>query len=228
MEVSKLAGMKFHDNNELLEELKKLYAADIQEYTRQCGDDKQFPFVGENQWALLTDCIQEAGQVGQDYFLQDLWCAREIYRSNVKTVYDIGSRIDGFIAHLLAMEVNVTLLDIRPFPHQVEGIRFIQANAMDLSTIPDNYMETVSGLCSFEHFGLGRYSDPIDYDGWKKALHSVKRKMKTGGMFYLSVPVGPKNKVVFNAHRVLIPLPSPVKCCREFLFSSSVILPIGR
>ena len=206
MDVSKLARQNFTTQNELTEALKKLFIEDIEEYSKQCGDDKNFPFNPEIIWACLTDCIQEAGGVGQDYFFQDMWAAREIYRSNVKHVYDIGSRIDGFIAHLLAMEVNVTLLDIRPFPHKIEGLNFIQADAMHMDGIEDNSLETVSGLCSFEHFGLGRYSDPIDYEGWKKALHAVKRKMKVGGTFYLSVPVGPINKVAFNAHRVFNPV----------------------
>ena len=206
MDVSKLARQNFTTQNELTEALKKLFIEDIEEYSKQCGDDKNFPFNPEIIWACLTDCIQEAGGVGQDYFFQDMWAAREIYRSNVKHVYDIGSRIDGFIAHLLAMEVNVTLLDIRPFPHKIEGLNFIQADAMHMDGIEDNSLETVSGLCSFEHFGLGRYSDPIDYEGWKKALHAVKRKMKVGGTFYLSVPVGPRNKVAFNAHRVFNPV----------------------
>lgn len=213
MNLSKLAKQKFENDNELLEVLQNLYVEDIQEYVKQCGEDKHFPFDADNQWICLTDCVQEAGSGEQSYFLQDMWGAREIYRSNVKHVYDIGSRIDGYITHLLSMEVNVTLLDIRPFPHKVEGINFIQADAMNLDSIPDESMETVSALCSFEHFGLGRYSDPIDYNGWKKALHAVKRKMKVGGKFYLSVPVGPKDKVVFNAHRVF----NPATIAREML-----------
>ena len=213
MDVSKLAKIKITNNDELIEALKILYADDIREYVKQCGDDKQFPFDADNQWICLVDCIQEAGGVGQDYFFQDMWGAREIYRSNVKHVYDIASRIDGFISHLLAMEVSVTMLDIRPFPHKIEGLNFIQTDAMKMDNIPDDSMETVSALCSFEHFGLGRYSDPIDYNGWKKALNAVKRKMKVGGTFYLSVPVGPQDKVVFNAHRVF----NPATIAREML-----------
>ena len=208
-----MAGIKFKNNDELVEALKVLYAADIREYVRQCGDDKQFPFNADNQWICLIDCVQEAGGVGQDYFFQDIWGAREIYRSNVKHVYDIGSSIGGFIAHLLAMEVSVTMLDIRPFSHKIEGMNFIQTDAMNMSNIPDESFETVTALCSFEHFGLGRYSDPIDYNGWKKALHAVKSKMKVGGNFYLSVPVGRQDKVVFNAHRVF----NPVTIAKEML-----------
>ena len=153
----------------------------------------------------MTDCLHSSGETG-DYFFQDMWAAREIYRSNVKRVYDIGSRVDGYIAHLLSMEVSVTLLDIRPLPGKVEGVDFIQANATDLSTIPDESIETLSSLCALEHFGLGRYGDPIDYNGWKKSLHAMKRKLKAGGTLYLSVPVGNKERVQFNAHRIFKPM----------------------
>ena len=205
MDTSKLKNRAFKNQEEAMQELKNLFIEDVIEYTKQRGNDKQFPINENDQWVFLTDCVQEAGSV-HDYFFQDMWAAREIYRSNVKHVYDIGSRMDGYIAHLLAMEVQVTLLDIRPFAHNVEGIDFIQADAMDFSNIPDNSIETLSSLCALEHFGLGRYGDPIDYNGWKKSLHAIKRKIKVGGTFYLSVPVGNRERVQFNAHRIFKPL----------------------
>ena len=154
---------------------------------------------------IAHDCIQEAGNVGQDYFFQDIWGAQRIHESGATHAYDIGSRVDGFIAHLLAMNIQVTLLDIRPFPHPVDGLHFIQADAMKLDNIPDDSVQTLSSLCALEHFGLGRYSDPVDYDGWKKALHAIKRKIKVDGWFYLSVPVGHEDKLIFNAHRIFRP-----------------------
>lgn len=205
MDVSKLNGRQFANNNELMNALKLLYVDDRNEYTRQRGNSPQFPINDDDQWVFLTDCIQEAGSV-HDYFFQDMWAAREIYRSNVKHVFDIGSRMDGYIAHLLAMEVQVTLLDIRPFPHKLEGVDFIQTDAMDMSNIPDESIETLSSLCALEHFGLGRYGAPIDYDGWRKALRAIKRKLKIGGTFYLSVPVGNEERLQFNAHRIFKPL----------------------
>lgn len=205
MEVSKLLQRNFTSREELMQALDVLYVEDKIEYTRQRGYDEQFPINEQDQWIILTDCIQEAGAV-HDYFFQDMWAAWEIYRSGVKHVYDIGSRMDGYIAHLLAMEVNVTLIDIRPFKHNVEGVNFIQADAMNLSNIPDNSIETLSSLCALEHFGLGRYGDPIDYNGWRKSLHAIKRKLKVGGTFYLSVPVGNRERVQFNAHRIFKPL----------------------
>lgn len=205
MDVSKISNRKFKSREEWVNALNALYAEDKVEYTRQRGSDTQFPIVEEDQWVILEDCVQKSGWIG-DYFFQDMWAAREIYRSNVKRVYDIGSRVDGYIAHLLSMEVSVTLLDIRPSPGKVEGVDFIQADATDLSNIPDDSIETLSSLCALEHFGLGRYGDPIDYNGWKKSLHAMKRKLKAGGTLYLSVPVGNEERVQFNAHRIFKPM----------------------
>ncbi len=205
MDVSKLNGRQFANNEALTDALKQLYIEDCIEYTRQRGNSPQFPINEDDQWIFLTECLQEAGSANY-YFFQDMWAAREIYRSNVKHVYDIGSRLDGYIAHLLAMEVHVTLLDIRPLPHKIEGVDYIRTDATNLDNIPDESIETLSSLCAIEHFGLGRYGDPINYDGWRKALHAIKRKLKIGGMFYLSVPVGSVERVQFNAHRIFHPM----------------------
>ena len=70
------------------------------------------------------------------------------------------------------MDVRVTMLDIRPFDCRVEGIDYIQTDAMEMDNVPDNSIETLSAICSLEHFGLGRYGDPIDFDGWKKAIQA--------------------------------------------------------
>lgn len=56
-----------------------------------------------------------------------------------------------------------------------------------------------------EHFGLGRYGDPIDPQAWENALKSFQRILAPKGNLYISVPVGKVNKVCFNAHRVFTP-----------------------
>jgi hypothetical protein len=55
-----------------------------------------------------------------------------------------------------------------------------------------------------EHFGLGRYGDPIDPKGYETGLHNIAKILRSGGVFYLSVPVG-NERVEFNAHRVFDP-----------------------
>ena len=52
-----------------------------------------------------------------------------------------------------------------------------------------------------EHFGLGRYGEPIDVEGHLKGLDNMRQVLKKGGKFYFSTPIGPQ-RIEFNAHRV--------------------------
>jgi SAM-dependent methyltransferase len=78
---------------------------------------------------------------------------------------------------------------------------FKQADLMQLPENMYNYCDSISALHSIEHFGLGRYGDPIDYFGHEKALNNITKILKSGGVFYFSVPIGPQ-RINFNAHRV--------------------------
>lgn len=185
-----------------------MFIKDAEEYIRQSETSTQFRIDQNDIFPCLKDVFKPADDLvaGVGYLLFDLTVAKWINRSGVKHVYDIGSRLDGLISHLLAMDIKVTMLDIRPMPYEIEGLDFIQANAMEgLNELEDNSIETLTSLCVFEHFGLGRYGDPVDFDGWKKALEGVKRKIKVGGQFYFEVPVGKRDRVRFNAHRIFRP-----------------------
>jgi hypothetical protein len=64
-----------------------------------------------------------------------------------------------------------------------------------------NSTDSISTLHAIEHFGLGRYGDPIDYWGYLKAIKNITLMLKQGGTLYFSVPIGPQ-RIEFNAHRV--------------------------
>lgn len=159
-----------------------------------------FAIQEKYMWPIATDKYAKAGTI-DDYFQQDLWAAKLIYKSGVKRQFDIGSRIDGFIAHLLAMDIDVTVIDVREFPGETEKLHTIVDDATYLKQIPDESIESMSALCSLEHFGLGRYGDPIDSEACFKCFDAIQRKLKKGGRLYISVPVG-SERVEFNAHRV--------------------------
>ena len=42
----------------------------------------------------------------------------------------------------------------------------------------------MSALCSLEHFGLGRYGDPVDPEACFKCFENIQRKLKKGGRLY--------------------------------------------
>jgi len=61
--------------------------------------------------------------------------------------------------------------------------------------------DSISSLHAIEHFGLGRYGDPVDYYGHLKAIDNITKILRKEGRFYFSAPIG-KQRIEFNAHRV--------------------------
>lgn len=152
----------------------------------------------------LNDWYEEGGSAQSEYFLQDLHVARAIHLAQPTKHVDIGSRIDGFVAHLASFR-EVEVFDIRPITSPIEGVIFKQADLMDVRNLLNDYCDSLSCLHALEHFGLGRYGDAIDPKGYVSGLENMIRLLKPSGTFYLSVPVG-QERVEFNAHRVFNPL----------------------
>jgi SAM-dependent methyltransferase len=164
----------------------------------QKGDDKKFDI--SSLYPILTDRNEEGGTMTGHYFHQDLHVARLIHQSNPSTHLDIGSRTDGFVAHVASFR-QIEIIDIRDIKSKVKNISFRKADLMQLPNDLLNYCDSISSLHAIEHFGLGRYGDPIDYYGHLKAIQNITKILKTGGSFYFSVPIG-LQRIEFNAHRV--------------------------
>jgi len=158
----------------------------------------EFP-LGSNYY-IFGERSSEAGEASGHYFHQDLMVAREIYQRNPERHIDVGSRVDGFVAHVASFR-DIEVIDVRPLK-PTEGIQFIQADVMNLDSQFVGIADSVSCLHALEHFGLGRYGDPIDPDGWRQGFKSLTRMLKPNGILYLSVPTGQHQRVEFNAHRV--------------------------
>lgn len=157
-----------------------------------------------NIYPCLKDWDDKAGYFDDVYFYQDLWAAKKVFHARPSEHYDIGSRVDGFIAHVLSF-MPVTMIDIRPLPYKIGGLNFIQADATNLDGIADASLVSLSSLCAPEHFGLGRYGDPVDPEACFTALKSMQRVLAHGGRLYIAVPVGENNATSFNAHRIFRP-----------------------
>ncbi|MBQ6588685.1 MAG: DUF268 domain-containing protein [Butyrivibrio sp.] len=170
------------------------------------AEDESFRYQKDFEKKCLSDYRDNAGSIDLHYFYQDIYVASKVNAMGLKHIYDIGSRVDGYISHLLSMGIEVTMIDIRPLNYQVEGLSFIQGNATELTDIAESSIDNLSCLHALEHFGLGRYGDPMDYNGWKKALSHYKRVIKPRGNLVLSVPVGKTQRACFNAHRIFRPM----------------------
>lgn len=155
-------------------------------------------------YPCLADRDQAAGGASGHYFHQDLYVARQIFAHRPSRHVDIGSRIDGFVAHLLVFR-EVEVVDIRPLESKLPGLAFRQADATTMASYGDRELPSVSCLHAAEHFGLGRYGDPLDPHGHEKLIRSLVRVTAPRGRVYFSVPVSGRERVEFNAHRVFDP-----------------------
>lgn len=181
---------------------KSFFYDDIVKY-QEMNKRSNFDIDESKLWPIITDKYAKAGNI-HNYFWQDLWAAKKIISSGVKQHFDIGSRLDGFIAHLLSAGISVTMIDIREFPQEIDGLNTIVDDATMLSQFENNSIDSLSALCSLEHFGLGRYGDPVDPEACFKCFSCIQKKLSPGGDLYISVPIG-KERVEFNAHRVFFP-----------------------
>jgi len=171
---------------------------------------------------VLADFHDNAGLATGHYFWQDLICAKWIYDANPKNHFDIGSRVDGFIAHLLTFR-QVTLLDIRNLENAIPNLTIIQGDAQLGFEALEKKFESVSSLHSIEHFGLGRYGDSIDPDGHVKGLINIAGLVEPEGDLYVSFPIG-KSKIEFNAQRIVAP-EFPFEILTDFTLQEFVLIP---
>ena len=169
------------------------------EFKKQLGRNSEFN-LGK-LYPIGTDRNKESGTANGQYFHQDLLVAQCVFRNNPQRHIDIGSRIDGFVAHVASFR-EIEVFDIRYLSSNIPSIKFRQMNLMsELERSLVDYTDSLSSLHAIEHFGLGRYNDPIDADGHLKALQNIYLLLKKGGKFYFSVPIG-RQRIEFNAHRV--------------------------
>jgi len=150
----------------------------------------------------LYDFFASAGTNYGHNFHQDLLVANFISQAKPTRHIDIGSRVDGFVAHVASFR-EIEVLDIRPMEQSIhQNIKFNQMDLMsDQSST--NMTDSLSCLNAIEHFGLGRYGDPINPKGHLIGFNNMIKLIRPNGTFYISFPVNSsESKTYFNAHRV--------------------------
>ena len=160
---------------------------------------------------VLTPCLHdrydEGGATKSEYFWQDLLVARAIHAGKPVKHVDIGSRVDGFVAHIASFR-ECEVFDVRPISTAVPGVVFRQADLMNPTSLPthvgEGYCDSLSCLHAIEHFGLGRYGDPVNPQGYQRGITNMAQLLQPGGTFYLSTPIG-QERVEFNANWVFDP-----------------------
>ncbi len=177
-----------------------LYLRDLYSFwARRHNAATKIPFG--TPYPCTGDRFMGSGSLSIPYFHQDLLVARRIHLNRPEVHIDVGSRIDGFVAHVASFR-RIRVIDVRPLDAAIANVEFIQGDFMQ--PLPEDLVsccDSLSCLHALEHFGLGRYGDPVECDGHLLGLANLHRCLQKGGTLYLSVPIGPQ-RIEFNAHRV--------------------------
>ncbi|MFH0798568.1 MAG: DUF268 domain-containing protein [Pseudomonadota bacterium] len=177
-----------------------LFLRDWRRFRRGCSDKLML-------MPCFHDRYEEGGTTKGEYFWQDLLVARWIHDARPQHHVDVGSLVNVFVAHVASFR-EIEVFDVRPITAQIPGVVFKQADLMQPVALPSadggGYCDSLSCLHAIEHFGLGRYGDPIDPRGHERGIANMAQLLKPDGRFYLSTPIG-WERVEFNAHRVFDP-----------------------
>ena len=135
------------------------------------------------------------------YFYQQLWCFDHVLAQAPKHHLDVGStyQMSGYISRI----THAIFMDIRPIQADLNNLEVVDGSILQPPFEKESF-SSISCLHVIEHIGLWRYGDPLDIDGSKKACHELAKLLKTGGLLYVSVPIG-RERICFNAHRVFNP-----------------------
>ncbi len=132
------------------------------------------------------------------YFFQDVWAARRVADLAPDRHVDVGSRVDyvGFLTTIC----EVLFIDIRPLAAELDRLESLAGSILALP-LADQSTTSLSCLHVAEHIGLGRYGDPLDPLGTRRAAAELQRVLAPGGQLLFSLPVG-RPRVCFNSHRI--------------------------
>ncbi|MCE5273077.1 DUF268 domain-containing protein [bacterium] len=178
-----------------------VFLRNIQRY-RRLDTERRFQFSPVDISYHTYDRFSPAARVDPHYFVQDLWAARSVFASRAGYHVDIGSRVDGFVSHLLVF-TRVCYIDIRPLDIGVEGFEYRRGSLTGIPFEPGS-IDSLSCLHVLEHVGLGRYGDPVAPQSYRAAAEELQRVLRPGGVLLVSVPVG-RERLCFDGHRVFDP-----------------------
>lgn len=133
------------------------------------------------------------------YIYHPAWAARIVKQIDPGYHVDISSTLN-FCAITSAF-VPVKFYDYRPANLILDGLSSDRADLTNLH-FEDNSIHSLSCMHTVEHIGLGRYGDPLDYDGDLKAMRELSRVVAKGGNLLFVTPVGGKARIMYNAHRI--------------------------
>ncbi|MEI7809536.1 MAG: DUF268 domain-containing protein [Verrucomicrobiota bacterium] len=152
-------------------------------------------------WKIFRELHFDVGMHPAEY--RDYECAFAaecIKKLAPGSLLDVGS-YRHFLIGLMA-DREVTTLDVRSREALLPNEKVVTTDAKT-PNLPPNSFDMVLCLSTLEHFGLGRYGDPVDFDADRIAFASLAQLVKPGGHFVYSTSLTRSApSFVFNAHRI--------------------------
>jgi hypothetical protein len=132
------------------------------------------------------------------YVYHPAWAARILSETKPAKHIDIASLLA--FPTIVSAFIPIEYYDFRPANLRLSGLTSKPGN---LHALPfaNNSVPSLSCMHTIEHVGLGRYGDPVDYDGDLKAIAELIRVLAPGGTLLFVTPVGVP-RIEFNAHRI--------------------------
>jgi SAM-dependent methyltransferase len=163
--------------------------------------DKLFPRRFPLRWRDRLPCLEDrsaATPFDPHYVYHPAWAARVLSRVRPEYHVDISSTLH--FCSIVSAFLPVRFFDFRPAALRLDNLSTGSADLLDLP-FPDDSIHSLSCMHVLEHIGLGRYGDPLDPEGDKKAAGELQRVLSPGGTLLIVVPVG-SPRIRFNAHRI--------------------------
>lgn len=154
------------------------------------------------------------------YIFHTAWAARALEKIKPKTHTDIASSL--YLAGIVSAFMPIKFYDYRPANLNLKNLTSDFANLLYLP-FENESIESLSCLHVIEHVGLGRYGDPLDYNGDLKAINELKRVLCKGGNLLFAVPVG-KPRIIFNVHRIYS-YDQIIECFSDFELKEFALIP---
>jgi SAM-dependent methyltransferase len=159
--------------------------------------DPRFPLRVKDLYPCLYDRTGSS-DFDHHYVYHTSWAARLLAQTMPEVHIDIAS--DLRFATIVSAFIRVEYYDYRPAKLSLNNLSSHYADILSLP-FPTGSVSSVSCMHVVEHIGLGRYGEPLDYDGDLKAISELKRVLREDGDLLFVVPVGAP-RIRFNAHRI--------------------------
>jgi SAM-dependent methyltransferase len=176
-----------------------IYEQEWKEFVEQTAisKDSRFELSVKHRQMQLYDKTADMG-FDAHYVYHTAWAMRIVKQINPSQHIDISSYI--FFSAMLSAFIPTKFYDFRPAEIFLDNLI---SEGADVTNLPfaTNSVPSLSCMHVVEHIGLGRYGDPIQPLGDKKAMQELQRVLAPNGNLLFVTPIG-RARVMFNAHRV--------------------------